>query len=274
MNNSTPLDGYKKISVTVLTTLLTCVLFFVKDPVHAATIEQFFSGVLIPMVPVAVGMMYTVIQGGIDKEKVKASAYVEKAKVAAAPASSDVIASPDAIGTRQSPGIAAVTVETYTPVDIPALVAKAEDNIKADGQMITPMTRAYYFWPSIVHFDLRDVPRQLRIDESKRLVDKGIELFTEAFKFHTKLAKPPTAAQASNIHSYMLTLKKEYEKANNLLCSDKTFEELRSMVTYFNDLYTAADGLSQLAGKTIDWSIYGSTSFGPTQVGWDFARLL
>jgi len=277
---TTPLDGYKKISVTVLTTLLTCVLFFVKDPVHASTIEQFFSGVLIPMVPVAVGMVYTVIQGSIDKEKVKAVAYVEKAKVTAAPASADVPAgevSKNVIASeaRQSPGIAtAATVETYTPVDIPALVAKAEENIKADGQMITPMTRAYYFWPSIVHFDLRDVPRQLRIDESKRLVDKGIELFTEAFKFHTRLAKPPTPAQAGNIHSYMLTLKKEYEKANNLLCSDKTFEDLRSMVTYFNDLYTASDGLSQLAGKTIDWSVYGNTSFGPTQVGWDFARLL
>ena len=40
---TTPLDGYKKISVTVLTTLLTVILFFVKDPVHASTLEQFWS---------------------------------------------------------------------------------------------------------------------------------------------------------------------------------------------------------------------------------------
>ena len=70
---TTPLDGYKKISVTVLTTFLTVILFFVKDPVHASTLEAFWSGVLIPMVPAVVGMVYTVVQGGVDKEKAKAT---------------------------------------------------------------------------------------------------------------------------------------------------------------------------------------------------------
>jgi hypothetical protein len=121
---------------------------------------------------------------------------------------------------------------------------------------------------------MRDVPRQLRIGEAKRFVDKGVELFTEAFKFHTRLDAPPTPAQAANQHSYMFQLKKDYEKANNLLCSDKTFEDLRNLVAYFNDLYTAQDGLNRLTDKTVDWSIYGSGSFTPTQVGWDYAKLL
>jgi len=67
---TTPLDGYKKISVTVLTTLLTVILFFVKDPVHAQTLEQFWSGVLIPLVPTVIGMVYTVVQGSVDKAKI------------------------------------------------------------------------------------------------------------------------------------------------------------------------------------------------------------
>jgi len=45
-------------------------------------------------------------------------------------------------------------------------------------------------------------------------------------------------------------------------------------VAYFNDLYTAQDGLNQLTDKTVDWSIYGSGAFTPTQVGWDYAKLL
>ena len=75
----------------------------------------------------------------------------------------------------------------------------------------------------------------------------------------------------------MLDLKKAYEKANNMLCSNKTFEELRYMVGDFNDLYTALDSLNQLEGKTIGWSIYGdagNAGYGPLQVGWDYAKLL
>jgi hypothetical protein len=69
-------------------------------------------------------------------------------------------------------------------------------------------------------------------------------------------------------------LKKDYEKANNLTWSNKSFEDLRSLISYFNDLYTAQEGLAQLAGKTVDWSIYGSGAYTPTQVGWDSVKLL
>lgn len=272
---TTPLDGYKKISVTVLTTLLTVILFFVKDPVHATTLEQFWSGVLIPMVPTMVGMVYTVVQGGVDKEKAK-SAGVAAASQASAPADD----SPKAEGAPVvQPAVAQVNVQAadiaiYTPVDIDKYEAAAEEGIRKDGQAVTPLTKAYYFWPAIIHFDLRPIPRQYRISEGKRLVDKGIALFVDAFKFYTKLDTPPMPAQAANLNSYMLDLRKAYEKANNLTCTDSTFENLRSMVTYFNDLYTASDGLSQLIGKPIDWSIYGTGFVGPTQVGWDFAKLV
>jgi hypothetical protein len=271
---TTPLDGYKKISVTVLTTLLTVILFFVKDPVHASTLEQFWSGVLIPMVPVIVGMVYTVVQGGVDKEKVKSTGAAAASSTAAGDESPKAESAPVV-----QPAVAQITVqaaeaETYTPVDLDKYVAAAEEGIRKDGQQVNPLTRAFYFWPAITRFDLRPIPRQLRISEGKRIVDKGIELFVDAFKFYTRLEKPPTPAQAASIHSYMLELRKGYEKANNMTCSDKTFEELRNMLTYFNDLYTAADGLAKLDGKTIDWSIYGTGFFGPTQVGWDFAKLL
>ncbi len=269
---TTPLDGYKKISVTVLTTLLTVILFFVKDPVHAQTLEQFWSGVLIPLVPTVIGMVYTVVQGSVDKAKIMSAPSTPSAPATAEPPKAD--SAPAGQPAAAQSAVQAAELETYRPVDLDAYVAAAEEGIRKDGQGVTPLTRAYYFWPAITRFDLREVPRQLRLGEARRLVDKGIELFADAFRFYTKLEKVPTPAQAGSIHSYMLELKKAYEKANNLACSDRTFEELRNMLTYFNDLYTASDGLAKLEGKTIDWSIYGSEFFGPTQVGWDYAKLL
>jgi len=271
--DTTPLDGYKKIIVTLLTLASGMVGIFITDPAKAQTIGQFLVDILGPVLITLVGIVYTIVQGNIDKEKAKTVATEAKVQAImaqeASPKADSVAAQPVA-----APIVTAAEIETYQPADLAKYVTAAEGSIKADGQMITPLSRAFYFWPYIAHFDLRDVPRQLRIGEAKRFVDKGVELFTEAFKFHTKLDAVPTPAQAGNQHSYMFQLKKDYEKANNLLCSDKTFEDLRNLIAYFNDLYTAQDGLNQLTDKTVDWSIYGSGAFTPTQVGWDYAKLL
>jgi len=269
--DTTPLDGYKKIIVTLLTLASGMVGIFITDPAKAQTIGQFLVDILGPVLITLVGIVYTVVQGNIDKEKAKTTAVEAKAQAIMAQEASPKA---DGVAAVAAPIVTAAEIETYQPADLAKYITAAEGSIKADGQMITPLSRAFYFWPYIAHFDLRDVPRQLRINEAKRFVDKGVELFTEAFKFHTKLDNPPTPAQAGNQHSYMFQLKKEYEKANNLLCSNKTFEDLRNLVAYFNDLYTAQDGLNQLADKTVDWSIYGSGAFTPTQVGWDYAKLL
>jgi hypothetical protein len=268
--DTTPLDGYKKIIVTLLTLASGMVGIFITDPAKAQTIGQFLVDVLGPVLITLVGIVYTIVQGNIDKEKAKTAAVEAKAQAIMAQEASPKADSAAAVAAP----IVTAEIETYQPADLAKYITAAEGSIKADGQMITPLSRAFYFWPYIAHFDLRDVPRQLRINEAKRFVDKGIELFEEAFKFHTKLAAVPTPAQAGNQHSYMFQLKKDYEKANNLLCSNKTFEDLRNLVAYFNDLYTAQDGLNQLTDKTVDWSIYGSGAFTPTQVGWDYAKLL
>jgi len=272
--DTTPLDGYKKIIVTLLTLASGIVGLFITDPAKAQTIGQFLVDILGPMLITLVGIIYTIVQGNIDKEKAKTAAVEAKAQAIMAQEASPKADSVAAVQPAAAPIVIAAPVETYQPADLAKYITAAEGAIKNDGQMVTPLSRAFYFWPYIAHFDLRDVPRQLRISEAKRFVDKGVELFIEAFKFHTKLDNPPTPAQASNQHTYMLQLKKDYEKANNLLCSDKTFEDLRNLVAYFNDLYTAQDGLNQLTDKTVDWSIYGSGAFTPTQVGWDYAKLL
>jgi DNA-binding cell septation regulator SpoVG len=266
--DTTPLDGYKKIIVTILTLVAGSIGLFVTDPAKAQTIGQFLIDVLGPVAITLVGVIYTVVQGNIDKEKVKTAATTAGEASQSPKAESAAAQQPAA-----ALSIPAAPVDNYIPLDLDSAVGSAEESCRRDGVEVTPVSRAFYFYPIVTRFDLRDVPREKRVDEAKRLVDKAVELFAEAFKYQTKLPKPPTPAEAVNYHGYMLKLKKDYEKANNLTCSDKTFEELRNLISYFNDLYTAHDGLAQLSGKTVDWSIYGSGAFTPTQVGWDYVKL-
>jgi len=281
--DTTPLDGYKKIIVTLLTLIAGSLGLFITDPGKAQTVGQFLTDVIGPVAITLVGVIYTVVQGQIDKEKVRTSSpaasssksgETDQSPKACRDGSSDPSASTPPAAATPAPAIPAAPVDNYLPVDLDAALGSAEESCRKDSQEVTPVSRAFYFYPIVTRFDLREVPREKRIDEAKRLVDKAIELFTEAFKFQTKLPKPPTPAEANSYHAYMLKLKKDYEKANNLTCSDKTFEELRNLISYFNDLSSARDGLAQLSGKTVDWSIYGSGAFTPTQVGWDYVRLL
>jgi DNA-binding cell septation regulator SpoVG len=268
---TTPLDGYKKIIVTLLTLIAGSLGLFITDPAKAQTVGQFLVDVIGPVAITLVGIIYTIVQGSIDKEKVKAApkiAAISEAKalpkVESAPAQQPAVA----------PIMPAAPVDNYTPFDIDAAVGVSEEACRKDGIEVTPISRAFYYYPLITSFDLREVPKAKRIEEAKRLVDKAVELFCEAFKYQTKLPKAPTPAEASNYHAYLLKLKKDYEKANGLSCSDKTFDELRNLISYFSELYNAQDGLAQLAGKTVDWSIYSGRAYSPTQVGWDYVKLL
>jgi len=278
---TTPLDGYKKIIITILTIIAGSLGLFITDPAKAQTVGQFLIDVIGPAAVVLVGIIYTIVQGSIDKEKVKSSVIAVSSPVIASAAKQSVnngtspkaesVAAPQPV---VAPVMPAAPVDTYVPFDLDAAVGSAEESCRKDGVDVTPISRAFYFYPIVSHFDLREAPREKRICEAKRLIDKTVELFSEAFKYQTKLLKPPTSAEANNYHAYMLKLKKDYEKANNLTCSDKTFEDLRNLVSYFNELYNAQDGLAQLTGKTVDWSIYGGGAFTPTQVGWDYVKLL
>jgi len=271
---TTPLDGYKKIIVTLLTLIAGSLGLFITDPAKAQTVGQFLIDVIGPCAVVLVGIIYTIVQGNIDKEKVKAAPKIASIAAQSAPAPSPKVESAPAQQPAVAPILPAAPVDNYNPFDIDAAVGAAEESCRKDGQEVTPISRAFYYYPIITSFDLREVPKAKRIEEAKRLVDKAVELFSEAFKYQTKLPKPPTLAEANNYHAYLLKLKKDYEKANNLTCSDKTFDELRNLISYFNELYNAQDGLAQLSGKTVDWSIYSGKSYSPTQVGWDYVKLL
>jgi len=163
----------------------------------------------------------------------------------------------------------------YKPVDLDAYVVAAKHSIAPGEPTPDTLGLAYKFYaPILVTFDLREVPREYRVSESKRMLGKALELFTAGYLWYTKLPAPPTSAQASNVTAYMATLKKDYEKANNVPCSNKTFDELKSVVRFFADLYEASDGVGKLEGKTIDWSIFGGSEYTPLMLGWNYAKLI
>ena len=273
-----PLDGYIRLLTTTISMALTIILLFVTDPAKAESITQFVNALLIPAIPQIANIIFVIVRTITDGQKITAKKELQLAGILpvvpvlatapAVPAPQPVArVNPATLATAQAPA-------PYTPFDIDAAVGAAEESCRKDGVEVTPISRAFYFYPLVTRFDLREVPRTDRLNEAKRLVDKAVELFSEAFKYQTKLPKPPTQAEAANYHGYMLKLKKDYEKANGLTCNDTTFEQLRNLVSYFNDIYTAQDGLSQLSGKTVDWSIYGGGAYTPTQVGWDYVKLL
>jgi DNA-binding cell septation regulator SpoVG len=284
--DTTPLDGYKKLIITILTLIAGSLGLFITDPAKAQTAGQFLIDVLGPVLVVLVGIVYTVVQGNIDKEKAKTAAVEAKAQAVIAQAvSPDASPKAESIVTPQSVsmpmGLAAAPAtevqDTYRPADLDGMVAAATVLAQRDGLKVTPLNTAFYFYPYVTSFDLREVPRGKRIEESLRLANKGLDLYKEAWLWYTKLPTVPDKAKALDPHASMQAIKEEFEKMAGVVCSNQTFEELKDMLGYFKDFYTAIDGLNQLKGKTIDWSIYGSAGnnrFGPLQVGWDYAKLL
>jgi len=193
---TTPLDGYKKIIVTLITIIAGSVGLFITDPAKAQTVGQFLIDVIGPCAIVLVGIIYTIVQGSIDKQKV-----IIAPKIAALQSEAKPSPKGDSVAAQQpavTPYIPAAPVDNYVPVDLNAAVGAAEESCRKDGQEVTPISRAFYYYPLITNFDLREVPRDRRVSEAKRLVDKAVELFVEAFKFQTKLPKPPTLALANN----------------------------------------------------------------------------
>ena len=46
------------------------------------------------------------------------------------------------------------------------------------------------------------------------------------------------------------------------------------LLGYYNNVYSALAGIETLEDKTVDWSVFGDSKFGPTMVGWEAANLV
>ena len=159
---TTPLDGYKKISVTLLTVLLSIILLFVHTQTTADTVTNVFTQ-LENWIPALLGIVYTLVQGSVDKEKAGQLAEPRPPLRTHSPkANSASVAQPAVAQVVQ----AAADVEVYTPVDLDKYVATAEEGIRKDGQTVTPLTKAYLFLAG--HYPLRSAPHPPAVPHQRR----------------------------------------------------------------------------------------------------------
>lgn len=172
--DTSALDGYKKLIVTACTLLGALVSVFITDPAKAETIGGFITSTVPTIVITLVGIIYTIVQGNIDKEKARTAATEARSQAIMSQEASPKDDSAPVEQPAVAPIVQAAPVETYKPIDLDAYVAAAEESVKADGLIVDPLTRATYFWPCMTNFDLRPVPRQFRISESKRLYRKHL----------------------------------------------------------------------------------------------------
>ncbi len=167
-------------------------------------------------------------------------------------------------------------------VNLKAIVAKAEDDIKKDHKHVDPVILATYCWTPMAYYDMRDLEEGCRVREAMRLVQQGFDLESEAFKFLSKLEKVPTKEQSAKRITYITKLEQDCANAMGRPCDRSLAGALRDMLGRFDDLYSALEGLAILdgaqdEGKIVQWAkVYGTSGapYGPMQVGGDWKELI
>jgi len=259
--SATPLTGLEPVIYAVGSLAAALIIYFIKDPGQATTLEQIVSQVLVPLGILIIGGQATVTQISLNQLKlapITAGAVTGTTPTPLAP-------------TPPSP----ITPENeqYTPISLDNMVAAAKERILGDNVPLSDWAMAFYFRQMVVNVDGREIPKAFRISEFTRLIDKSLDLFDKGFVSYTGIKTPPTPDQVARPMIYYTQLKEDYMAANHIPCGTRTFEELKRVINEFNKLYQAQYGLKQMEGKVCDWSIYGSSIFGPLQVGLDWVDL-
>lgn len=265
--DTNPLDGYKKIIVTILSLIAGSLGLFITDPAKAQTIGQFLIDVLGPVCITLVGVIYTVVQGNIDKEKAKTVATEAKAKAAIARSESPKAesASVQQPAVAQSTPAAAPKVEEpvalYTYADVNNIYAELKKKYGDDELAI-----AYAFYREAQMFNLASVQPKSRLKQATEFIQMAQLLFFAAFKWYTKLECPPLA-EFANTPKLMARIKNDYEKANNLVCSNKAYDEIKQLIGFINDFIQLNNGLELIGAQVdLDWKDL-PVGYNPYSVG-------
>ena len=272
MVDKTPLSGpWEPIIDAAGALAIALIAFFFKNAGQADTLTQLVSQVFVPLAILIAGGQAVAIH--INQSKLKIAPVVAAVTTGNTAAPTPVPITPVPPLPPTPPGFPAA--EDYAPINIDDLIAQAEARIKKNGGTVSDLARAYNFTDLAKYIDCFTIPKEYRIVELIRLCSKCVALFTTAFISYTKIPTPPTPEQAREYYKYQGQLKEDYMAANNLPCGHRTFEELKSLIEVFNELYSAQYGLTQENGKVCDWSIYGTggTTHGFVEVGQDWVEL-
>lgn len=122
-----------------------------------------------------------------------------------------------------------------------------------------PMEKAYQFRSALFSTDMmRCAPRD-RVRQATELADVSKALFNDAFTKYTGGASLPTPQELTNIHTLEFRVKQDYERINNVVCSNKTFEELKSLIETIEDFVRLDQGKTMIGNtdsSNLKWSIF------------------
>jgi len=135
----------------------------------------------------------------------------------------------------------------YSYADADILVADVEAGLKKD-YLYTPINMAYTFRTRVMSFDIANVRPSDRVKQAEELVRKSKELFDKAIEDYTG-SPAPTWEEYSNLPRLQFRYKRDYEKANNLVCSGRTLEEINALLNTMEDFVRYKAG-RELIGNT------------------------
>jgi hypothetical protein len=159
------------------------------------------------------------------------------------------------------PNTSAQSTEPVTPAISYTYIDANELKARYESKYSSPMDRAYQFRAAVLNIDLRRCSPSDRVRQSKEMKEASKALFNEAFVKYTGGSAVPTTAELGNIHVLGLRVKQDYEKINNIVCSNKTFEELKALINTMEDFVRMDQG-EALIGNSDSASLNWKGTFG------------
>jgi hypothetical protein len=262
------LDGYMRLITTTLSMVLTVVLLFITDPGKAETVTQFWNAVLIPAIPTIANIIFVIVRTITDTQKIEAKKELQLAGVLPVVTAATPSVPASLPSTPASLSTASAISILYQYADVEALAstikAKFKDNL---------LGAAYEFYDNMQNFDLKRVQPKERVKQATEFVHKSKQLFQEAFVGYTGIPVPADAVLANKAMA-RYSVKKDYEKANSIECSGKTFIEINNLLGYLDDFITIQQGLDLIGteSENLNWNTLGQVN--PPAVGMYAGALL
>ncbi len=239
------------------------IIIVVADPNKATTLAGLITGPIAAFLSLLVGFVYTLIKGEI----VKTEAKTELARAEAAKAQAQLRLSQQQTGKSYSTS----GNYTYTTNDVVIVENEAKADIEDDGLKADKLILAMRNYARMSNYDLRPVAREVRIPIAKAFLENALAKLNEAWVYATKIEEIPTAEKAANKTTNMYYFKKKWEEYNGVHCGESIFDTMSSLLGYYNNVYSALEGIDSLVDVTVDYSVFGNERYTPTLLGWKAA---
>lgn len=135
----------------------------------------------------------------------------------------------------------------YSVADADTMAADVEAELKKENAF-TPVALAYAFRSRVLNFDIANVRPSDRVRQAEELVNKAKELFDKAIEDYTG-STAPTWEEYANLPKLQFRYKRDYEKANNLVCSGRSLEGINGLLNTMEDFVRYKAG-RELIGST------------------------